>query len=152
VEEFSDTAAEGLVFKQSVSDGTKVAEGTKVTIYVSKGPDPSVETTLRVKLPGTWNNRKVEVKLNGKTVKTEDNVLMSGTYYSVTVSGYGAADSFEVYIDGQLYYSCKINFASNPPKTYDEATYSISDPTPSEPDNGEDNPTSAPSSGTSIGG
>ena len=152
VEEFSDTAQKGIVFKQSVSDGTKVAEGTKVTIYVSKGPDPSVETTLRVKLPGTWNNRKVEVKLNGKTVKTEDNVLMSGTYYSVTVSGYGAADSLEVYIDGQLYYSCKINFASNPPKTYDEATHSISDPTPSEPDNGEDNPTSAPSSGTSIGG
>lgn len=141
VEEYSDTVGAGTVIRQSVSDGTKVPSGTSVKIYVSKGVDPSVETTVRFRLPteSFLKLRKVEAKLNGKTVKTDDNVRMDGLYYNVTVKGSGASDKFEVYIDGQLYYNCLINFASTPPKTYNEETHSLKEEptsestTPSEP-------------------
>ena len=130
VEEIFDyNIAVGIVVSQSISDGDKVPEGTEVIIYVSKGPDPSVEHTVKFRLPGTWDLRKLEIKLNGETIKTEENVLMSGTGYSVEVKGYGASDKLEAYIDGQLYYSCLINFTSDPPNTYNDQIFSLVDPT-----------------------
>lgn len=128
-EVFSDAVEVGIVASQSVADRKKVPEGTEVIIYVSKGADPSVEATVRFRLPGTWDLRKLEIKLNGEVIKTENNVLMSGTSYSVDVMGFGSNDSFEAYIDNQLYYSCSINFASEVPNTYNEQTYSLVIPT-----------------------
>lgn len=130
VEEVFDEVVEvGRVVSQSVADKTKVPEGTEVIIYVSKGPDPSVSFDVKFRLPRTWDSRKLEIKFNGETVKTEENVLMSGTNYSVQVTGYGTQDSFEAYIDGNLYYSCSINFTSETPNIYNESTYSIEEPT-----------------------
>ncbi|MBQ7595227.1 MAG: hypothetical protein IJU45_01040, partial [Clostridia bacterium] len=83
----------------------------------------------RVKLPATWDMRKIEIKLNGKTVKTEDNILMSGSQYKVTLRGSGTADKFEMIIDNELYYTCSVNFLSDPPKTFNETAYALKEPT-----------------------
>ena len=128
-EVFDDAIPVGIVTAQSVANKAKVPEGTEVIVYVSKGPDPSVSTTVKFRLPGSWDLRKLEIKLNGETIKTDENVLMSGTSYSVEVKGYGASDKLEAFIDGQLYYECLINFGSNPPNTYNEATYALQQPT-----------------------
>ena len=128
-EVFDETIPVGIVTAQSVADRAKVPEGTEVVVYVSKGPDPSVSTTIRFRLPASLDLRKVEIKLNGETIKTDENAFMSGTSYSVEVKGYGVSDKFEAYIDGQLYYECSINFGSNPPNTYNEATYALQKPT-----------------------
>ena len=77
--------------------------------------------------------RKIEVKLNGSTVKTEENVLMSGSQYKVTLRGSGTADKFEMYIDGEIYYSCSVNFTSDPPKTFNESVFTLKEPTTQPP-------------------
>ena len=48
-EEFSDTVEAGRVISQSTSSGTKVLEGSKVDITISKGPEPTTETTTATK-------------------------------------------------------------------------------------------------------
>ncbi len=128
-EVFNDTVPVGIVASQSVENKAKVPEGTEVIIYVSKGPDPSVSTTIRFRLPGTWDLRKLEIKLNGEIIKTDENVLMSGSGYNVDVTGFGASDSFEAYINGQLYYSCLINFTSDPPNAYNDQIYPLEEVT-----------------------
>ena len=130
---YDDKVKTGYVVRQSISNNTKVTEGSEVIIYVSKGVDPSVETIVRVKLPATWDMRKIEVKLNGSTVKTEENVLMSGSQYKVTLRGSGTADKFEMYIDGEIYYSCSVNFTSDPPKTFNESVFTLKEPTTQPP-------------------
>lgn len=48
-EEFSDTVEAGRVISQSTSYGTKVLEGSKVDITISKGPEPTTESTTATK-------------------------------------------------------------------------------------------------------
>ncbi len=48
-EEFSDTVEAGRVISQSTSSGTKVLEGSKVDITISKGPEPTTEPTTATK-------------------------------------------------------------------------------------------------------
>ena len=48
-EEFSDTVEAGRVISQSTSFGTKVLEGSKVDITISKGPEPTTESTTATK-------------------------------------------------------------------------------------------------------
>ena len=48
-EEFSDTVEAGRVISQSTSSGTKVLEGSKVDITISKGPEPTTESTTATK-------------------------------------------------------------------------------------------------------
>ncbi len=137
IEEVFDEVIEvGIVVGQSVSDRTKVPEGTEVTVYVSKGPDPSISMNVRFTLPNTGDNRKIEIQLDGETIRTEENFYMSGGEYSVEVMGYTSNASFDVYIDGNLYYTCSINFSADSPNTYNEQTYPIdfpTEPTPDEP-------------------
>ncbi|MBQ8782228.1 MAG: Stk1 family PASTA domain-containing Ser/Thr kinase [Clostridia bacterium] len=128
-EVFDETIPVGIVTAQSVADKAKVPEGTEVIIYVSKGPDPSVTTTVKFRLPLSGDFRKVEVLLNGEVIKTDENVLMIGIDYSVEVKGYGANDKLEAYIDNQLYYECSINFTSASPNIYNETTHILQQPT-----------------------
>ncbi len=157
-EVFDEFVAEGLVVSQSVADRQKVPEGTEVIIYVSKGVDPSVKTRVSFVLPRTYDYKKLEIKLNGESIKVDENVFMSGTSYSVEVSGYGASDAFEVYINDQIYYFCLINFTSQIPDTYNEQIYTIEEPTepvvdpvPDTPDNVPGSPV-GPGSGEDVAG
>lgn len=134
-EVFHDTVEVGIVTEQSIKNRTSVPVGTEVEIFVSKGPDPSVTFDVKFRLPGTMDFRKLVIKLNGETIKSDENVLMLNTNYTVEVSGFGAQDFFEVYIDGNIYYSCYINFTSDSPNIYNESTYPIIDPTePGDPE------------------
>lgn len=42
VEQYSDYA-EGLIYDQNIAEGTEVEEGTVITVYISKGKEPTVE-------------------------------------------------------------------------------------------------------------
>ncbi len=132
VEVFDDVNPVGIVVGQSISDKTKVAEGTTVEIYVSKGPDPSVTMEVKFRLPNTMDYRKLEVKLGGETIKTENNVFMLGKQYTVEVTGYQADAVLDVYIDGDLYYTCVVNFASQ--TVSNEATYPVDEPVTENPE------------------
>ncbi len=132
VEEVYDSYVEkGIVIRQSISYQTQVNEGTEIVIYVSKGPDPSVDMTISFRLPFTFDNKSLEIKLNDSSVKQVDSVFMNGTSYSVTVRGAGTSDKFEVYVSGQKYYTCTVNFLSQ--QTSDEMTYTLEEPTTKEP-------------------
>ncbi len=124
-EVFDDNVQAGVVARQSIADGTKVSEGTEITIYVSKGVDPSVPFTVKFRLPNTWDYRKIEIKHNGNVVDTQSNLLLNGRNYNVDLKGYGAADTLEVFIDNSLYYSCAINFTADPPNIYNENRYPV---------------------------
>ncbi|MCQ2471405.1 MAG: Stk1 family PASTA domain-containing Ser/Thr kinase [Clostridia bacterium] len=130
---YSDTVSKGVVIRQSLANSSQVDEGTTITIYVSKGADPSVDMLVRFRLPASFDYKSLEIKLNGKTVKKEDNVYMAGTPYSVSVKGSGTSDSLEVLMDGKKYYTCSVNFISQ--QTSNEKTYSVEEPTeaPTEP-------------------
>ena len=132
IEEVYDSSVEkGIVIRQSIANNAQVNEGTSIVIYVSKGPDPSVDMTVSFKLPSTWDYKSLEIKLNGSSVKKEDNVFMVGTEYSVSVRGSGTSDKFEVYIAGQKFYTCNVNFLSQ--QTSNEMTYTLEEPTTEEP-------------------
>ncbi len=137
VEVFDDVVKVGYVVGQSISDKTSVPEGQTIEIYVSKGPDPSVNMNVKFRLPNTMDYRKIEVKLGGETIKTESNVLMLGINYSVEVTGYEANAVMDVYIDGDLYYTCTINFASQ--TITNEATYPVDEPVTDSPEPQEPN-------------
>ncbi len=134
-EVFHETIEAGIVTDQSVKDKTSVPVGSEIEIFVSKGPDPSVTFDMKFRLPGTMDFRKLVIKLNGKVIKTDENALMIGSNYTVEVSGYGAQDLFEVYIDDNIYYSCHINFTSDMPNIYNESSYPLVEiPEPTEPE------------------
>ncbi len=134
-EVYDDTVEKGVVIRQSISNNTQVNEGTSIIIYVSKGKDPNVDLMFRFTLPATYDYKSLEIKLNGSSVKKEDNVFMVGSSYSATLRGSGTSDSLEVLINGQKYYTCNINFLTQ--QTSNEKTYSIEEPTesPTEPAN-----------------
>ncbi len=127
---FDSNVQKGIVIRQSLSNNAQVTEGTTITIYVSKGADPSVDMSVKFKLPATFDLRSLEIKLNGKSVKKEDNVYMVGSAYSATVRGSGTSDKLEVLINGEKYYTCTVNFMTQ--RTSNEKIYSVEEPT-SEP-------------------
>ncbi len=126
-EVYDSTVEKGRVIKQSILSGTKVNEGTEIIIYVSKGKDPSVDYTVTFKLPGTNDMKTIQIKLNGETVEKSHTIYMGDYNYSVALRGFGTADSLEVIIDGQTYYTCSVNFISG--KTLNEKTYTLTEKT-----------------------
>lgn len=137
-EVYDDSVEKGVVIRQSISNTTTVNEGTTIIIYVSKGKDPSVDILFTFNLPATNNYKSLEIKLNGSTVKSENSLYMSGAAYSSTLRGQGTADTVEVLVGGQKYYTCTLNFLTQ--QTSNEKTYSIDEPTeaPSDPANQQD--------------
>ena len=105
----------GIVSYQSIAAGTTVLQGTKVSLQISKGVDPStlpepLSRTLNITLP--LDPLDVQV-----TVMEGNNVVLDKTVNSAldailpcTVSGHGTVE-YEIYFDGVLQYVETVNFS-----------------------------------------
>ncbi len=86
---FSSTVEEGLVISQSMSDGQEVAEGTKITIVVSKGEEVIEPETPVEESETTGETEVVPVT---KTVVVDQTMIPSGyetVFVKVTVDSTG---------------------------------------------------------------
>ena len=58
-------------------------------------------------------------KLNGNTVHTVPSYNFYGQMYTTSVTGVGASDAVEVYVNDNLYFSCYVDFTATPPAVSD---------------------------------
>lgn len=109
----------GQVCFQSVDEGTKVDQGTKVNIIISDGADPNTqpvpsEVTKEVtfSLPDTGTTVNVEVKdAQGNTVHTGSYDTNLKTGFDLELKGTGK-QVYTVYIDGEKSYDQTVDFDS----------------------------------------
>ena len=116
---YSSDYPEGQVCFQSVNEGTKVDQGTKINIIISDGPDPNtqpipseVTKTVTFSLPDTGTTVNVEVKdSQGNTVHSSsyDTNLESG--FQLDLKGTGK-QVYTVYVDGAKAYDQTVDFDS----------------------------------------
>ncbi len=119
--EASMTVPEGYIVRCSPVVGTSVAQGTKVKVVLSLGQKATTKD-ITVKLPSSGNG-SIVYKLNGNTVHTSASYNFYGQNYTVSVTGAGASDAVEVYVNDNLYFSCSIDFTSTPPKVSNVTDY-----------------------------
>ncbi len=90
--EYHDTVEAGIVIEQSVSQGTKLSEGSTVDIVLSKGPEEKVVMyTANISGTVTCNDSTldgtavtVQVRFDGVTVSEKNITVIAGTPNSVT--------------------------------------------------------------------
>ena len=116
---YSSDYPKGQVCFQSVSEGTKVDQGTKVNIIISDGEDPNtqpipseVTKTVTFTLPDSGTVVNVEVK------DAQGNTVHSGSYDTNLESGFQlelkgtGKQVYTVYIDGAKSYDQTVDFDS----------------------------------------
>lgn len=112
-EVFSDTVPAGTVVDQYPAVSNVVAEGTKVNLQISKGPDPDaqpkeVTKTITVDLPVYDEVVNVQVLMDGELVYGSDvDTSMEIVSFTVTASG---TKTFSVYVNGSLDHTFKEEF------------------------------------------
>ena len=112
IEENSDKKY-GIVLDQNPKAGESLFPGEEVTITISSGIPASSEATITFNLPSKSSRGTLEVYINNDLAK-ETTVLLDGGTYDLKVTGSGDSRSVKVYIDGKEYYSCIVNFNTNP--------------------------------------
>lgn len=113
VEENSDKKL-GTVISQSPEGGEQVLQGQEVTLTVSNGIPPSAEATITFRLPSKGSKGTLEVYISSELVK-EATLLLDGSLYDLKITGSGESKLVKVRFDNRDYYSCIVNFNSNPP-------------------------------------
>ncbi|MBP3696606.1 MAG: Stk1 family PASTA domain-containing Ser/Thr kinase [Clostridia bacterium] len=113
VEEESDKK-QGTVIGQSPESGEPVLQGQEVTLTVSSGVPPSAEATITFNLPSKGTKGTLEVYISSELVK-EATLLLDGSSYDLKVTGSGESKLVKIRFDNRDYYSCIVNFNSNPP-------------------------------------
>ena len=109
-EVYDDTVEAGRVVGQYPTAATEVAEGTKVNLQISKGPDPStlkpqeVTKDITVSLPDAADTINVQVLMDDELVYSGDvdTAMEASVTFTVTSTG---THMFTVYVDGALYSS-----------------------------------------------
>ena len=116
-EVYDDTVPAGQVVSHYPTYGTEVAEGTKVNLQISKGPDPStqepqmVTKEVSIPLPDTGGVVNVTVMMDGTVVYTGDVDTAMETAVPVTVTAEeGSSKTLFVYINGTQYGNYTVEF------------------------------------------
>ncbi len=124
-EETSPTVKKGYIISSNPAIGSSVSEGTTVKVTVSLGQSAGSKD-VTVKLPSSGSG-SVVYKVNGNTVNTLSSYNFFGQNYFYTVTGVGNNDKVEVYVNDNLYFSCYIDFTSNPVrvKSYTDHTGTV---------------------------
>ncbi|MBP9988388.1 MAG: PASTA domain-containing protein, partial [Ruminococcus sp.] len=125
--EYSDKVQDGSVIKNSLAK-TKVPKGSSITLTVSKGNKKEQTVNITLQLPDKDSERvSSRVTLDGTTVK-EEKLVLDGSDYKITVKGSEESSVVKFYVDGNLFYKCNINFASDKPKPENESLYDLDNP------------------------
>ncbi len=111
--EASMTVPEGYIVRCTPVVGTPVAEGSSVKVVLSLGQKATTRD-ISIVLPSSGTG-SIVYKLNGNTVHTVPSYNFYGQMYTTSVTGVGASDIAEVYVNDNLYFSCYIDFTSTPP-------------------------------------
>ena len=104
---------EGEVILQSPAAGEKVVAGSTVSITVSNGELETKKTTVDITLPSRNSKDTLEVYVNNEQLSSKS-VYLDGSKYEVEVEGREAASKVKICIGGSEYYSCTVDFSSEP--------------------------------------
>lgn len=119
--EASMTVPEGYIVRCTPVVGTPVAEGTAIKVVLSLGQKATTRD-ISIMLPSSGTG-SIVYKLNGNTVHTVPSYNFYGQMYTTSVTGVGASDAVEVYVNDNLYFSCYVNFTSAPPTVSNATDY-----------------------------
>ena len=112
-EDYSDTIKKGYVITNSYAN-VKVPVSTSVTVTVSLGKKVEHFTNVSITLPVENVNATITASLNGKSVSlSKSNVYLDGSSYQLPVTGSGSASKLKVFLNGQTYFECTIDFSDS---------------------------------------
>ncbi len=111
--EASMTVPEGYIVRCIPVVGSSVPEGTAVKIVLSLGQKATTRD-ISIQLPSSGNG-SIVYKLNGNVVHTQASYNFKGQLYTTSMTGVGASDIVEVFVNDNLYFSCYIDFTVTPP-------------------------------------
>lgn len=111
--EASMTVPEGYIVRCAPVVGTPVAKGSAVKVVLSLGQKATTRD-ISIMLPSSGTG-SIVYKLNGNTVHTVASYTFYGQMYTTSVTGVGASDAVEVYVNDNLYFSCYVDFTQTPP-------------------------------------
>ncbi len=112
-EDYSDSIKSGYVISNSYAN-VKVPVSTTVTITVSKGKKVEYMTNVSIVLPDEDINATITASLDGKSVPMfNSNVFLDGKSIPVAVTGSGSAAKLKIFLDGQTYFECSIDFSDS---------------------------------------
>ncbi len=115
--EASMTVPEGYIVRCTPVVGTPLAEGSSVKVVLSLGQKATTRD-ISIMLPSSGTG-SIVYKLNGNTVHTVPSYNFYGQMYTTSVTGVGASDAVEVYVNDNLYFSCYVDFTATPPAVSD---------------------------------
>ena len=117
IEVFDPTVPAGLVVYQYPSAATEVAEGTKVNLQVSKGPDPSIIPTpapgakeISITMPDMDGSVLVRIDVDGVTAYEESVDCTMDAVIAPEISGTGT-QTVTIYFDGVLHETREVTFS-----------------------------------------
>ncbi len=119
--EASMTVPEGYIVRCEPVVGTPVSKGTAVKVVLSLGQKATTRD-ISIMLPSSGTG-SIVYKLNGNTVHTVPSYNFYGQMYTTSVTGVGASDAVEVYVNDNLYFSCYVDFTSTPPVVSNATDY-----------------------------
>lgn len=119
--EASMTVSEGYIVRCEPVVGAPVAEGTAIKVVLSLGQKATTRD-ISIMLPSSGMG-SIVYKLNGNTVHTVPSYTFYGQMYTTSVTGVGASDAVEVYVNDNLYFSCYVDFTSTPPTVSNATDY-----------------------------
>ncbi|MCQ2487739.1 MAG: Stk1 family PASTA domain-containing Ser/Thr kinase [Clostridia bacterium] len=115
----------GTVIQQSIDPGEKVSVGTKIDIVISSGKAPSGTATLNFKLPNTGSSMKLEVYVANELYDTKT-LNCDGSKYSYKLTGSDGKKNVICKLDGETYYTCTVDFSTDPATVSKEKISSVS--------------------------
>ncbi len=105
---------EGDIVEQEPAAGQKVIPGTKVKIKVSSGKVASTSAQVVITLPDSgYSTGSLTVYVNNDYF-TSKSVLLNGGTTSIDIEGAGQNNIVNILLDGSPFYSCAIDFTTNP--------------------------------------
>ncbi len=110
--EGSMTVPEGCIIRCEPVVGSPVEKGTAVKVVISLGQKATTRD-ISIKLPSSGMG-SIVYKLNGNTVYTVSSQTFYSQLYTASVTGVGASDVVEVYVNDNLYFSCNVDFTQSP--------------------------------------
>lgn len=123
VYEYNDSVKKDYVISNTFRD-SKIPKGSSVTITVSRGELVEQSTQIHITLPDTGDYASISATLDGTTI-INDNRVLDGSDYELTVTGSEATSVFKAFVDGKLIYKCNINFTTTPCNISNTVTYTF---------------------------
>ncbi len=109
----SDSIPEGYIVSCEPNVNAEVQRGTAIKVTLSLG-DKAATRNISIKLPSSGSG-SIVYKLNGRTEHTVALYSFNGDIYSAPVTGVGADDFVEVYVNDNLYFTCNVDFTAPSP-------------------------------------